>query len=78
MASLTIQIPEQAQEIENLQETVEWFVEEQIKLNEWRKKRYTPEVNSLVEEVFQDAALLREDGVSTDTTKNHFNRLTNI
>ena len=72
MATIHIEIPEEAVQIEGLGERIAWFVEEQIKIARWRKHRYGAEANDLVAAAYDEAARLSAEGMTTDQARREF------
>jgi hypothetical protein len=72
VATIHIEIPEEAAQIEGLGERIAWFVEEQIKIARWRKDRYSADVNNLVAAAYAEADRLRADGVSPQQARQEF------
>ncbi|MDF1754324.1 MAG: hypothetical protein P1U89_16190 [Verrucomicrobiales bacterium] len=75
MKSLTIDIPEEAAQIKDLRERLEWFVEEQVKLDQWRQQRFPHDVEELVNEAYDEADRLKSEGLSMDQAREEFVKL---
>ena len=72
MTSLTIDVPDEATQIKDLRERLEWFVSEQLKIDQWRKDRYSPDIEELVDEAYAEAEQLKSDGMTSETAREEF------
>jgi hypothetical protein len=72
MSTLTLEIPDEAEEIADLQEQLKWFVEEQVRIHQWRKRRYSSTVDEIVEGAVQEAERLKASGMSPEHARQEF------
>jgi len=69
MTKLTIEVPDEAAEIADLQERLKLFICEQVEIDRWRKRRYSPGVSDLVDEAFTEAERLKKDGMTAEQSR---------
>ncbi len=72
MATLKIEIPDEASQIPELRERISWFVEEQIKINQWRDRHNSAEIDELVDTAISEGGRLREAGMTPDRARAEF------
>lgn len=72
MATISIEIPDKAVEIVDLQDRLAWFVEEQIKIDQWRRQRYSGEVSKLIDAAYAEAEGLAREGMSAEEARQQF------
>ncbi len=74
MTTLKIQVPDVAAGIPDLDKSISWFVEEQIRIARWRKGRYDDRVDEIVESAIGKAHVLKEGGMTPEEARAEFVR----
>jgi hypothetical protein len=72
MATLSIEVPDKAVEIVDFQDRPAWFVEEQIKIDHWRRQRQSGEVSKLIDAAYAEAEGLAREGFSAEEARQQF------
>jgi len=75
MTVLTIELPDEANEIADLPDRLKWFVDEQLKVERWRKKKYSAEVHLIAEEARLQAEKIQQEGMNRDEVAENFLKL---
>ena len=70
--TLTLEIPDEAEEIADLQERLMWFVTEQVRIHQWRKRRYPAAVDEIVEKAVREAERLKASGMTPQQARREF------
>jgi NTP pyrophosphatase (non-canonical NTP hydrolase) len=54
---------------------VKWFVDEQLKVERWRKKKYSAEVHLIAEEAKEQAEKIQQEGMNREEVAENFLKL---
>lgn len=75
MTKLVVELPDEAADIPDLDKSIAWFVGEQIKIAQWRGRRFDGAVNGIVDQAFEQAEQLKKEGMEPNEAKEEFIRL---
>ena len=75
MTKLTLELPDEAEKIQDLDKSIAWFVDEQIRIANWREKQYGDDVESILSAAREDAEKLKSSGMTQEDARAEFLKL---
>jgi len=75
MTKLTLELPDEAKKIQDLDKSIAWFVDEQIRIANWRGGRNQKDVDRILSAATVDAEKMKLEGKAKEDARSEFLKL---